>query len=235
MRITKSTDPTAFDSAFRHFNVGTRVQLRAQRDTGSIEHFSSLIGFVKDEFLMVKLPMVRNTPIMFPDDEPIIVRAFTGTTIYSFATVVTRTFLGPLYYMHLAYPREIDRSTLRSELRVRVNMPASVEYTDLSGAKALAQVTLANVSISGAAIGSDALLKVGQQVNLSFPVASDGVERVIRAQAIVRSANRKATGSEEENATFSCGMQFQNLNNEDQLALRLLTYETLLSNRQSIV
>ncbi|WP_198599114.1 flagellar brake protein, partial [Escherichia coli] len=70
-------------SSLQNFNVGTRMQLRIQRDTGKIEHFSSLIGFVKDEFLMVKCPVARNTPFILHDGEQVLVRAFTGTTIYS--------------------------------------------------------------------------------------------------------------------------------------------------------
>lgn len=235
MRINKSEDPQAFDAALLSFNVGTRVQLRAQRDAVPMEHFSSLIGYVKDEFLMVKLPMVGNAPIMFHDDEPITVRAFTGTTIYSFATVVIRSFLGPLYYMHLAYPKEIDRSTLRSELRVKVSLPAGLEYTDESGSIASAQVSLTNLSMSGASFSGDVFLQVGQQISLAFTIQTDGVERAIRAAAIVRSANRRATAKDQKKPVFSCGLQFQNLDADDQLALRLLTYETLLANRQNIV
>lgn len=235
MRINQSEDPEVFGSALQSLSIGMRVQLRAQRDSGAVEHFSSLIGSVKDEFLMVKLPMVRNTPIMFPDDELITVRAFTGTTIFSFATIVMRTFLSPLYYMHLAYPREIERSMLRTEFRVRVNMSASVEYMDLRGARTSARVSLANLSVSGAAISGEVLLGVGQRVRLSFAIHSDGMERGIRVEAIVRSVHRKTTGSGEKSATVFCGMEFQNLDADDQTVLRLLIYETILADRTSFV
>src|SRR6476469_3841188 len=75
----------ARDAAIQQLNVGTRVQLRVQRDGGQQEYFSSLVGFVKDEFLLVKSPMLRKMPVVLHDGEPVQVRAFTGTTIYSFS------------------------------------------------------------------------------------------------------------------------------------------------------
>lgn len=172
-----SAHSTVLESAFQSFNVGTRVQLRSQRETGAIEKFSSLIGFVKDEYVMVKSPMTRNTPIIFFDGEKILVRAFTGTMIYSFSSTVIRTFLSPLYYMHLEYPKEIQSSALRSELRIKVDVPGEIEYQDLTDSRTIAQVQLVNLSLSGARISCEEFISVGQQLQLLFTVHSDDVER----------------------------------------------------------
>jgi c-di-GMP-binding flagellar brake protein YcgR len=233
--MIKGSDAKAPDSAFESFNVGTRMQLRLQRDTGPMEHFSSLIGFVKGEFLIVKCPTVRNTPLILLDGEKVLVRAFSGTTIYSFASTVLRTLLSPLYYMHIEYPHEMQTSALRAELRVRVIAAAELEYTDLAGSKANRPATLADLSLSGARPHSDELIAVGNEVQLSFSVRSDGVENLVRAKAIVRSAIRKPATHFDDRDSYSYGVQFNSLNLEDQTAIRLLTYETLLSNRQNIV
>jgi c-di-GMP-binding flagellar brake protein YcgR len=234
MKIGKETGASVSGFSLQNFNVGTRIQLRMQRDTGTIEHFSSLIGFVKDEFLMVKCPMERNTPFILHDGEQVLVRAFTGTTIYSFASTVLRTLLSPLYYMHLAYPQAMQGSALRAELRVKAAAPAELEYTDLTGGKAVKQATLVDLSLSGARIASEELISAGDTVRLSFAVQCDGKEHVVRASAVVRSANRKPATRFDEHDIFSYGLQFDSLDPEDQTAIRLLTYETLLSNRQNI-
>lgn len=232
--MVKGSDAAMLDSAFENFNVGTRVQLRTQRDTGTVEHFSSLIGFVKGEFLMVKCPVVRNTPFILHDGEQVLVRAFTGTTIHSFPSTVIRTLLSPLYYMHLEYPQEMQSSALRAELRIKVNAPAELEYKDLTGSKAINQATLVDLSLSGARIASEDLISVGNEVQLSFAVQSDDVDHVVRAKAVVRSANRKPAAHIDDRDIFSYGLQFKSLDAEDQAAIRLLTYETLLANRQNI-
>jgi c-di-GMP-binding flagellar brake protein YcgR len=235
VKIVNEAGVSVLGSSLQNFNVGTRIQLRMQRDTGTIEHFSSLIGFVKDEFLMVKCPVVRNTPFILHDGEQVLVRAFTGTTIYSFASIVQRTLLSPLYYMHLEYPHAMQSSALRNELRVKVGAPAELEYSeDLTGSKASKPATLVDLSLSGARITSEEVISVGNDVQLSFAVQSDGTEHVVRARAVVRSANRTPAISFDDRDVFSYGLQFNSLDPQDQTSIRLLTYETLLSNRQNI-
>jgi c-di-GMP-binding flagellar brake protein YcgR len=210
------------------------MQLRLQRDTGPMEHFSSLIGFVKGEFLIVKCPTVRNAPFILLDGERVLVHAFTGTTIYSFASNVLRTLLSPLYYMHIEYPQEMQSSALRAEHRVRVNTAAELEYADLGGGKAVTPATLVDLSLSGARLHSRELIAVGNEVHLSFAVRSEGVEHMVRTKAAVRSALRKPAGQVDGQDNFFYGLQFMGLSTEDQTAIRFLTYETLLSNRQNI-
>jgi hypothetical protein len=88
--------------------------------------------------------------------------------------------------------------------------------------------------LSGARIASGELISIGGNVQLSFAVQSDGLEHVVRAKAVVRSVNRKPAIHSDDRDTFSYGLQFHSLDPEDQAAIRLLTYETLLSNRQNI-
>ncbi|MBC7502414.1 MAG: flagellar brake protein [Herminiimonas sp.] len=234
MEIINSNGDIDLDAAIQNFNIGTRVQLRNQRDEKPVEHFSSLIGLVKDEFLLVKCPIERNAPFVFYDDEEVLVRAFTGTMIYTFTSTVMRTFLSPLYYMHLAYPRMVTRSALRSALRVKVRLPASVEYANAGGVARTVEVNLVNLSLSGAAIEAPEVIPVGQTLAFSFAVNLDGVERVIRTQAIVRSVNFRPAGRGQEVDVFSCGVQFKDMVTDDQTAIRLLTYEKLLADRQNI-
>jgi len=232
--MADGADAAVVDASFENFNIGTRVQLHTQRDTGTAEHFSTLIGFVKGEFLMVKCPIVRNTPFIHHEGEQVLVRAFTGTTIYSFGSTVIRTLLSPLYYMHLAYPHEIRSSALRAEFRIKVSAPAALEYKDLTGATAIKQSTLVDLSTSGARITSEELISVGSEVQLSFAVQPDDIEHAVRAKAVVRSASRKPAIDLDDPDVFSYGLQFHSLTSEDQTAIRLLTYERVLSNRQNI-
>jgi c-di-GMP-binding flagellar brake protein YcgR len=134
----------------------------------------------------------------------------------------------------LEYPKEIQSSALRSELRIKVDVPGEIEYQDLTDSRTIAQVQLVNLSLSGARISCEEFISVGQQLQLLFTVQSDDVERKVEVETIVRSADRKPASPAHDRDTYSYGLQFQNLNTQDQIAIRLLTYETLLTNRQNI-
>jgi c-di-GMP-binding flagellar brake protein YcgR len=222
------------DAAIQNFNIGTRVQLRGQRDNTAVEHFSSLIGLVKDEFLLVKSPVVRNAPFIFLDGEEVLVRAFTGTVIYTFSSTVMRTFLSPLYYMHLAYPRAVTRAALRSALRVRMRLPATVEYVGPPGPAQTVMGTLVNLSLSGAAIETGTAIPVGQELQVSFSVNIDRIDRPITTKAVVRSMTFRQAARSDQSDVFSCGLQFKEMAIDDQTSIRLLTYEKLLTDRQNI-
>ncbi|MBC7513859.1 MAG: flagellar brake protein [Herminiimonas sp.] len=234
MTTTTETTPSA-NAAILGMSVGTRVQLRGLDDPGATEHFSSLIGYVKDEFLLVKLPVVRGSPVIFYDGIQILVRAFTGTTIYTFRATVQRTLLSPSYYMHLSYPSDVASATLRSALRVKVRIPARIEYTPPGKAGVSLQVLLVNLSTSGASIDCDAIVPVGQKLRCVFQIDIDGAEPGISVDAIVRSVNFRPGTAGQSADVFSCGVQFQEISNADETTIRLLSYERLLSDRQNIV
>ena len=223
------------NSAILSLNVGTRVQLRGLDDPGGTEHFSSLIGYVKDEFLLVKLPVVRGSPFIFYDGIQILVRAFTGTTIHTFRSTVTRTLLSPCYYMHLSYPTKVSGATLRSALRVKVRIPARIEYMPPGKAAAVLEGLLVNLSISGASVECGVVVPVGQNLRCIFQINIDGVEQDIGVEAVVRSVNFRPGVTGHPGDVFSCGLQFKEVSTAEETAIRLLSYERLLSDRQNIV
>lgn len=145
-----------------NFNIGTKIQLQTQRQSSSIVHPTVLVGLLRGEFLLVKCPVVRNVPFVFYDEEQIVVRAFTGTNIFTFNSTVSRTLLSPPYYMYIAYPVEIKASALRTALKVKVSINGTVEYEDLSNISQSLPIHLNNLSRTGAAIEIKSLLHLTQ-------------------------------------------------------------------------
>lgn len=99
--------------SFLDFQVGTRLQLFTYREAKPVEHFSTLIGYLKDEYVVCKTPIRNNVLMSFYDGEKLSVRGFTGTKIYTFETSVIRTLPHPLLYMHLDFPCQIKEIGLR--------------------------------------------------------------------------------------------------------------------------
>jgi c-di-GMP-binding flagellar brake protein YcgR len=235
MQTRATSKSTTVDEAFQQLNVGTRIQVRAVRENGQAEYFSFVVGFVRGEFLLIKSPVLRNTPVVLPDGDIVEVRAFTGTTIFRFKATVVRTLLDPLYCMHVTYPTEVERSSLRSELRVKLTLPSTISYQDESGAMQETQGRIVNLSASGAAIEVNSSLAIDTHIQLVFTIPDGFGQSQIRTNAVVRSARARSTIATTGNSAAMCGVQFQGLDENSSMAIRLLTYGTMVLDREKIV
>ena len=218
-----------------NLHVGTKIQLQAQRDVASIVHFTTLIGHVSGEFLLVKSPIVRNVPFIFYDAEEVGVHAFAGTTIFTFNSVVTRTLLSPTYYMHLLYPTDVKTLCLRGALRVRVKISGNIEFVDAAKHTCSAAMCLINLSQSGAALETLASVPIGSDVTLRFSVHDVGQDAQFLVHAIVRSQKVCTRSNGNSENCFLYGLEFANLLVQDLNALKILTYEIALKDRRNIV
>jgi hypothetical protein len=109
-----------------NLQVGIRLQFITYRRIKPMQYFSTLIGYVRDEYLIVKLPMENGMPVGLVEGERVTIRVFSGVNVCSFACTVERVFDRPLYYVHLSFPDAIQGTSLRTAMRVKVDMPAQV-------------------------------------------------------------------------------------------------------------
>ena len=217
-----------------NLQVGGRIQFITHRTMKPIQHFSTLIGWVKDEYMIVKVPFENNAPIALNDGDKLTIRVFSGVNVCSFSCVVQRVFPRPLFYAHLTFPVSIQGTSLRAAMRVKVDIPAQV--TSTSGVST--SVFLVNLSVSGALIESPKqLVESEAQVALSFYLIAQPGNRQVRVNpnASIRNINivKPATGDKPE--VFTYGVQFIDLDPVHYTMLQNLTYEALIADRQKIV
>jgi c-di-GMP-binding flagellar brake protein YcgR len=217
-----------------NLQVGGRIQFITHRTIKPIQHFSTLIGWVKDEYMIVKVPFENNAPIALNDGDKLTIRVFSGVNVCSFSCVVQRVFPRPLFYVHLSFPVSIQGTSLRAAMRVKVDIPAQI--TAPSGAST--SVFLVNLSVSGALIESPKQLPESEaQVGLSFYLIAQPGNRQVRINpnATIRNINvvKPATGDKPE--VFTYGVQFIDLDPVHYTMLQNLTYEALIADRQKIV
>jgi c-di-GMP-binding flagellar brake protein YcgR len=178
--------------------------------------------------------MENGTPVGLVDGERVTIRVFSGMNVCSFACTVQRVFDRPLHYVHLSFPDSIQGTSLRTAMRVKVDIAAQV--LPARGDGPAVECTLTNISVSGARIESRrSLPEDGGDVVVEFGLPSplgDGEMRV-RTRAAVRNVNalRREDGAE----MFAYGVQFLDLDQVHHTMLQNLTYEVLLSDRQNIV
>ena len=235
MSSTPPTEAKTQEYEFEQMNlqVGGRIQFITHRTIKPVQHFSTLIGWVKDEYMIVKIPFENGSPISLSDGDKLTIRVFSGVNVCSFSAIVQRIFQRPLFYVHLSYPVSIQGTSLRAAMRVKVDIPAQV-----STAAGSTSVFLVNLSVSGALIESaKKLVEDESVVALSFYLIAQPDNRQVRisTNATIRNINIVKPATEDTPEVFTYGVQFIDLDPMHYTMLQNLTYEALIADRQKIV
>lgn len=223
-----------FEFEAMNLQVGMRLQFITHRQVKPVQHFSTLIGYVKDEYIIVKIPMEHGAPITLGDGERVTIRVFSGVNVCSFACTVERVFPRPLFYVHLSFPTAIQGTSLRGAARVKADIPVRIKG---AGDAATVEGSIVDVSVTGVRIHSaQSLPPDGEEVTLDFTVLPPSGTHAVRIEtrAVVRNRTAsQASGDSQE--MFSYGVQFVDLDPMHYTLLQNLTYEALLADRLKIV
>ncbi|TQK06902.1 flagellar brake protein [Herbaspirillum sp. SJZ107] len=227
--------PQEFVFEAMNLQVGVRLQFITYRRLKPVQYFSTLIGYIKDDYLIVKMPMENGAPIGLVEGERVTIRVFSGVNVCSFACTVERIFGRPLLYVHLSFPTSIQGTSLRTAMRVKVDLPARI--TAATGDATALECTLANISVSGARIETHHSLvqDIGEML-LEFTLAPPPEHHPVsvRARAAIRNINAVRVEPGEADV-FAYGLQFIDLDPNHFMLLQNLTYEALLADRHKIV
>jgi c-di-GMP-binding flagellar brake protein YcgR len=191
--------PQEFEFESMHLQVGVRLQFITHRTLKPVQHFSTLIGWLKDEYLIVKIPMDNGAPIALVEGERVTMRVFSGIHVCSFACTVERVFNRPVLYAHLSFPRSIQGTSLRTAIRVKVDIPARI--VPVNGTIPAADCLLTNLSVSGARIESQKSLPQDEdEFDLEFVLLAppNNQEVRVRARSTVRNISALSTGAEQD-------------------------------------
>jgi c-di-GMP-binding flagellar brake protein YcgR len=224
-----------FDFEAMNLQVGGRLQFITHRGFKPAQHFSTLVGYVKDDYMIVKIPTDNGAPISLTEGEKLTIRVFSGVTVCSFDCTVERVFGRPLLYVHITFPRSIQGTSLRGAMRVKADIAA--EVTDSRPGSAALACTLINLSVTGALIESKHKLPPDDEVvTLAFQlVAQPGNQLVdVVTRASIRNVNVVKPASAEAEV-FTYGVQFIDLDPNHYALVQNMTYEALIADRQKIV
>ena len=224
--------PEEIDFESMNLQVGTRLQLITHRRIKPVQHFSSLIGYLKDEYIILKIPMENGAPIALAEGERLTIRVFSGIKVCSFACTVERVFMRPLFYVHVSFPKSVQGTSLRTAMRVKVDLPARLGGEDHAGQQ---ECTIVNLSVSGALVESRSRLPQDDEaLTLQFTLNAppDNQEVRVATRAAIRNVNVVQAGDGE---SFTYGLQFTALEAGHYTLLQNMTYEALLADRQKIV
>lgn len=229
------SQPLQFEAM--HLQVGGRIQFITHRTIKPIRHFSSVIGYVRDEYLIVKTPLENGVPVGLAEGDKLTIRVFSGVSVCSFAASVLRVFGRPLHYVHLSFPDVIEGTSLRAAMRVKVDIAAQLTCRD----QPQVPVHIVNLSVSGALLESPGMLTPDDGgVAMVFMLPAPPERQPMRVEARARIQNVSMGKPASANGAglaevHTYGVQFIDLEAIHYTLLQNLIYEALISNRQKIV
>lgn len=206
--------------------IGLRVQLLIARSGNDTPLASSLIGYVPNEFLIVKSPTEGGFAVPLATGAPLKLRLFTGIHVVEFATSLLRQFAAPLSYWHLDYPQSVRAVALRAARRARVDLEASVSPGE--GGEPLA-ARIMDLSANGALlvapreVGSrDALVRI----DFAFPAGGEGESTRMSVSARIRTVKTQPAAGDRADA-YLHGVQFEDMADGEQMKLRTFVLQRI--------
>jgi hypothetical protein len=201
--------------------VGELVQLRLLNRNLQAYYSVRLIGYIKNQSLLVMTPMVAGVPLILADGEQMEVRMVTGSNIYVFQTAIQRLCISPVHYMHLEYPAEVRSQKLRKSPWAKVHLSATV--TDAHGANEI--VHIVNLSADGAQLHAPPTMgEPGGVLRLAFQAVMDELGTTLSLDATILHVHMPQTGMEAEINLLEYGIAFRDVSAADALWLKGLVY-----------
>lgn len=218
---------------------GDRLQLELGIDGAQDQHYTTLIGFVPGHSVLVRTPLVQHLPIPVPEGATVLVRAFSGRHAVTFESRVERVCRSPYAYMHLAYPAQVQRTTIRGALRVRIALPGIASNFPAQPDGLPQAVLVSDLSVSGAQLESDASLGgPGAKFGLAFKfvVQPNNYEVKLTTAAQIQSVRPiKQHSGKGAAEIFSHGVRFEKLHATEGLLLQSYIQQVLLADRSRVV
>ncbi|WP_394792370.1 flagellar brake protein [Rhodoferax sp.] len=215
-----------------NLQVGVRLQIMLSQAANPTVHYTTLIGFVSGEYLLLKLPQ---DAAAMKQGEEVIIRVFSGVSVFTFSSKIEAVVTSPRVFMHLAFPTTIQKVGLRKAVRVKANLPVKIK--NAVDPKAFKMATLSDISLSGALVSTARPLgAAGDVIQIEFTLRDQASNKdvTIETTASIRSVQQSA-GSTADGATFhtvySHGINFHDISLADQATLQNFVYETLLIHR----
>ncbi len=213
--------------------VGDRLQIMpvamVKNSKNSTNHDYAtvmLIGYIQDKTVLTSIPQspyFKASPLIEGDE--VIVRYFSGESLFSFNVFVEKNIYQPFKYIHLSFPRSISSQTIRKSKRIKSN----IEVTINNGST---EAIITNISSTGAKIQTATDLgEPGTLISLSFSVGIHGQQLEIKTRAMIRSINYT---NENDKANLNFGVEFTELKPGQVVTLQSLIYQELIENRNIV-
>lgn len=215
--LNKETAMLDLDSVRWH--VGEPFYLQVH-DNSSIRYTVRLIGYVKNQSILVTAPRIDGQGALIRDGQTFIVRSFPGKKAYAFTASALKSVYSPHAYLHLSYPKVVRCTAIRQSSRATVKIIASVTLGD---PEQTAAASLSDISMGGTSgTIKRSIGKKNDHGVIKFKVTTAGEDAFLNIQVIARSIVET-----ENTGEFRFGFEFVNLSPQSKLILSSFVHQTL--------
>jgi c-di-GMP-binding flagellar brake protein YcgR len=218
-----------------NLQVGVRLQIMLKQAPAPTVQYTSLIGFVANDYLLVQCPLQDGRPVDVQQGAEVALRVFSGVSVFTFDAKVEAVLSAPREFLVLSFPANIQKVGLRKAVRVKANIP--VRILNPVDRQVLKEATLSDISLSGALVSTSNPLGVTGdtiQIEFSIRVQSQNADVAVCTNASIRSV-QQAVGTAPNGGEFctvyTYGINFLDIDSTHQAILQNYVYETLLIHR----
>ena len=221
--ITKSTEFNDIKA-----RVGDVFQITLATDTQEMRHSVKLLGYFPNKTLMITAPVVNNSVLLLREGQSLMVRAFSGTAAYTFNCDIIKVCNSPFAYLHLSYPKIVQKVPIRSSARIGFNI-IGVANNDTHGDNATDYpINITDISVTGAAMtASTPIGKKDDTLRITFHAHI----RELTVRPTLKCIIRSLASTDDASSAIKYGLQFVDLETQDILILQSLVYQKILDEK----
>jgi c-di-GMP-binding flagellar brake protein YcgR len=205
-----------------HLSIGALIGIRPQNASGPM-YPSRIIGFAPNQSVFAMPPHVDGRPLTLAIGENVEIVAIASQAVFRFVCTVDAVCRLPFDYVVLSKPGVIRRLRERKSIRVRARLPVRFGVNPQGDAYEGLGV-MQTISALGMSFGTPWLVaKVGERLRVSFRLQSNDSDTLIETTAIVRNAQPASA----TDALATHGLEFENLDAAQQLALKSYVFDRI--------
>jgi c-di-GMP-binding flagellar brake protein YcgR len=202
------------------WHVGETLYLQLH-DKPSVRYIVKLIGFVKNQTVLVTSPMVEGKFEFIRDGQAFVIRAFSGKKAYAFTAAAVKSVHAPHPYLHLSYPKQVRCTVVRRGARAEVKVIASITLGSVGRTGA---GTITDLSIGGASVlAKEPLGSKGESGCIKFKLHVADQDEYLNLKTILRSVSPAENGE-----GFRYGFEFVDVSAQNRLVLTAFVHQILV-------
>jgi c-di-GMP-binding flagellar brake protein YcgR len=227
--------PETFAFEAMNLKVGDRLQVQPPTTVSTDRSPVKLIGYLQDQSMLITAPTTADgVPMQLMPRDQLIMRVFSGQNAFGFACDVQRVCRLPYGYLHTSFPKKIQGTVIRKAARVKTKIIVKVRVESSDAAEHTAVIS--NLSANGALLdGRRTMAQEGDTLRISFKLKLHNIEAELSLACLVRTVFDDEALKQSGTTLAHFGVQFVELEPNDQMLLQSMVYQHMIEKPQSVV
>jgi c-di-GMP-binding flagellar brake protein YcgR len=226
---------TDFPFEAMNLKVGDRLQIQPPIKLSAERCNVRVVGYVPQQSLLLTAPVVSNgARLDLIERDQLVIRVFASQNAFAFACDVLRSCKLPYPYLHVSFPLTVQGTVVRKAPRVKTKIIAQVLPQGAGAASAPAVIS--NISANGALLdGRRNIAAMGDVLQMKFQIKLHNVDIPLTLLATVRAVFGEETTAVGAVPLAHFGLEFTDLQPQDQMVLQSMVYQQMIERPQSLV